>query len=103
MRTRDNLIRALLLGFPLVLLYYSLAAWGWRYEAINPPFHVRIWNVPGGCIATDHYLLVDWPIASILLFAILTIASAVRVATFRVSDRKQISTDQASLAQKSTN
>jgi len=72
---QNNVIRALLLGFPLVLLYYWNAAADWRYEVIRFPFHVRIWHTRGGCLPTDHYFLVDWPFSSVTLFLFLSFFS----------------------------
>jgi hypothetical protein len=103
MKAKDNLIRALLLGFPLVLLYYLNAAWDWRYEVVNLPFHVRIWNVRGGCIPSDHYLFLDWLCASILTFVFLTLATFLRGGPIRGAESKALPVEQTNLPQKSTN
>jgi len=41
---RDIVVRALLLGLPLEMLYYWNTAAEWRHEAIRFPFRVRIWE-----------------------------------------------------------
>ncbi len=69
----DNLIRATLAGIPLVLLYYLQAWETWRFQWVDRPYHLIIWNVPAGCIATDHYPPVDWAIASVVAFTLITL------------------------------
>lgn len=59
-KLRDDLIRSALIAIPLVMLYYLQAALTWRFEWVDRPWHVRIWNIPAGCIASEHYLWSDW-------------------------------------------
>jgi hypothetical protein len=75
MNLKDNLIRSGLLGIPVVLLYYWNAAADLRFEWVSLPMHIRIWRVRGGCIAQEHYSPVDWLVASLLLFALLSLVT----------------------------
>ena len=81
MNSRDNLIRSGLLSIPLVMLDYWSAAADWRFEWVHRPMRLRIWNVRGGYLPMDHYPLLDWLIASALLFVAL---SSVKFAMKRV-------------------
>ena len=72
---RDIVVRALLLGLPLEMLYYWNTAAEWRHEAIRFPFRVRIWEA---CLPIDHYFFLDWLLSSFTLFLILSLFSIPR-------------------------
>lgn len=82
-KRRDDLIRSALLAIPLVMLYYLQAALTWRFEWISRPWHLRIWNVPGGCIPMEHYIWLDWLSFFILVLIVIGIGRAVRRVVIR--------------------
>lgn len=76
----DKLIRSLLWSIPIVLLYYLQAWHTGRFEWLERPYHLRIWNVPGGCLPMEHWTWLDWIGAVSALFILqATITGAIRL------------------------